>query len=65
MVAGLTIISYLVVSCKDPGYVTSYVLRGDEFEDDIELARKECSDKSKFNGIITNKKKKNHKVKRV
>jgi hypothetical protein len=31
---------YLVVAFMDPGYVTSYVLRGvDEYEDDIEEMR--------------------------
>lgn len=32
----LTFAMYLYVAFKDPGYVTSYVLRGDEYEDDIE-----------------------------
>lgn len=32
----ITFISYLIVALKDPGYVTSYALRGDEFEDDLE-----------------------------
>lgn len=33
-------IVYLIVSFMDPGYVTSYVLRGDEFEEeDVEVSR--------------------------
>lgn len=36
----VTMILYVVVAFKDPGYVTSYVLKGDEFEDDIEKMRK-------------------------
>lgn len=44
----LTIIMYLYVSFTDPGYVTSYVMRGDEYEDDIENM-KEYGDKSNNN----------------
>lgn len=31
-----TLAVYLYVAFSDPGYITSYVLRGDEYEDDIE-----------------------------
>jgi hypothetical protein len=31
---------YLIVAFKNPGYVTSYVLKGDEFEDDIESMKR-------------------------
>jgi hypothetical protein len=32
-----------VVAFKDPGYVNGYVLRGDEFEEDIESMKKYSS----------------------
>jgi hypothetical protein len=60
----VTLISYLVVACKDPGYVTSYVLRGDEFEDDLEQAKKEIDDNIKFNDMVASRKK-SKKAKRV
>jgi len=44
----------LIVCLKDPGYVTSYVLRGDEFEEDIEAAKREYNDKSKLNESMMN-----------
>ena len=31
----MTCFTYLVVAFKDPGYVTSYVLRGEDYEDEI------------------------------
>jgi hypothetical protein len=40
----MTVWMYLYVSFKNPGYVTSYVLRGDEYEDDLE-GMKNDSDK--------------------
>lgn len=58
-------ISYLVVAFKDPGYVTGYFLSGNDFEDDIELAKREGIDKNKFNDLISNKKKQTHKIKKV
>jgi len=30
---------YITVAFKDPGYVTSYVLRTDDLEEDIEKAK--------------------------
>lgn len=35
----LTCIVYLVVAFKNPGYVTSYVLKGDDIEEEIERMR--------------------------
>ena len=50
----VTIMLYLIVSYQNPGYVTSYVLKNDEFEDDIELAQRENKNKAKFNESIVN-----------
>lgn len=51
---------YLYVSFKNPGYVTTYVSRGDDFEDDIENSRKNNRQVD-----LQEPKKPKHKVKKV
>ncbi|CDW87169.1 dhhc zinc finger domain containing protein [Stylonychia lemnae] len=55
----VTIIMYLYVSFKNPGYVTSYVLRGDEYEDDLDGMKSKADNLGHTEG-----KKQKHKIKR-
>lgn len=47
VVVALTVTLYLVVAIKDPGYVTSYVLREEDEEQDIENSKKGAAQPSR------------------
>lgn len=63
----MTCLVYLIVAFKDPGYVTSYVLRGDDIEDEIEKMRiyEDQKNKNNINTSLDQSRIKKHKIKRV